>query len=109
MPDHSLIRGRILGLSAALSYGVITSFSRLAYDGSVNPATLLVIRFAFAAISLLLVIVLIGRNWRPGMTPVTLICPAAIWYGINIGHLGAVQFIPVSLAAPLIDASAQNV
>lgn len=56
-------------------------------------------RFMFAAIALLLVTRLTGRQWRPGMPPAMLIFLATVWYGINIGHLGAVQFIPVSLAA----------
>ncbi len=95
----SLIHGRIAALAAATSYGVVTSFSKIAYEGGANPPTVLVIRFLVGGLLLGLIIALTHRTWRWRVQPGIFLAVVLSWYLINIGHLGAVQFIPVSLAA----------
>ena len=95
----TVIQGRIAALAAATSYGVVTSFSKIAYEGGANPPTVLIIRFAAGCLVLGLIIALTYRPWRLAIRPGLFLVLMLTWYLINIGHLGAVHFIPVSLAA----------
>ncbi len=89
----------MIGLSAA-SFGLITTQSRLAYDGGATPLTLAFVRpIAFVVVFGLLLVV-IRRPWRLSRRGVV----ATLWMSVcllmmSLGYLGSVYFIPVSLAA----------
>jgi drug/metabolite transporter (DMT)-like permease len=89
----------LIGLSAA-SFGLITTQSRLAYDGGATPLTLAFVRpIAFVVVFGLLLVV-IRRPWRLSRRGVV----ATLWMSVcllmmSLGYLGSVYFIPVSLAA----------
>lgn len=93
------IVGRSIALGAAIFYGVNTTLSRLAYDTGTTPVSLTLYRFTLSAVIMILIVLVLRKSWR---------LPVAPWlFGIcicgnmatSIGHLGAVKYIPVSLAA----------
>jgi drug/metabolite transporter (DMT)-like permease len=89
----------LIGLSA-VSFGLITTQSRLAYDGGATPLTLAFVRpIAFVVVFGLLLIVS-RRPWRLSRRGMA----ATLWMSVcllmmSLGYLGSVYFIPVSLAA----------
>ena len=85
---------------AAVSFGIVTTLSRLAYDGGGNPLALLVLRFAaFVAVAG----VLLRARRRPlSLTPRGFrgsLWLAAAMFAMSAGYLTAVAYIPVGLAA----------
>jgi len=85
---------------AAVSFGIVTTLSRLAYDGGSNPLTLLVLRFA-AFVAVAGVLLMAGRRprrlTRSGFRGSLWL--AAAMFAVSAGYLTAVAYIPVSLAA----------
>ena len=85
---------------SAVSFGLITTQSRLAYDGGATPLTLAFLRtVAFVAV-FGLILVILRRPWRLSRRGIA----ATLWMAValmmmSIGYLGSVYFIPVSLAA----------
>lgn len=93
-----------LGLAlAALSsagYGLMISATRLAYDAGSNPATVIFLRAAVPALMLAVVLLIWRRGFvlAPGaLRPIAGVALGQL--GCTIGYLGAVAYIPVSLAA----------
>lgn len=92
--------GRLLALLAAASYGGITTLARLAYDAGAGPATLIAARCLLAGLllgALALVLrrplAIVRADW-----PAFALTSLGI-FGMTVGYLGSVVFIPVSLAA----------
>jgi drug/metabolite transporter (DMT)-like permease len=92
--------GLLLAAMSAAGYGLMISATRLAYDAGSDPATVIFLRAAVPA--LMIAAVLLAR--RGTFT----LAPGAAWpvagvalgqLGCTIGYLGAVAYIPVSLAA----------
>ncbi len=92
--------GLLLAVVGSVSYGLIITATRLAYDAGSNPITVIVARAAVPAVFIALVMLARRQAFR--------LAPGAFWpvvgialgqLGITIGYLGAVAFIPVSLAA----------
>jgi len=92
--------GLLLAIMGAVSYGMIITATRLAYDAGSNPITVICARATVPAVLIALVMLARRQTFR--------LLPGAFWpvagialgqLGITIGYLGAVVFIPVSLAA----------
>lgn len=94
--------GRLYALGAALFYGLVTTCSRLAYDGGSDPQTVIWLRFVIAGAGIALALAVTRGRWRIPLElwPRTLLL-ALCWLAVSAGHLGAVYYIPVSLAALL--------
>jgi drug/metabolite transporter (DMT)-like permease len=105
--DSALTQGRsrhwigsgvvILG---ATTFGLVTTQSRLAYDGGSNTLTVVLVRATTFA--LLFGLYLLLRRPRPRLTRSGFI--ATLWMGalllvMSAGYLGAIAYIPVGLAA----------
>jgi drug/metabolite transporter (DMT)-like permease len=84
----------------ATTFGLVTTQSRLAYDGGSNTLTVVLVRSTVFA--LLFGAVLLFRRPRARLTRPGFL--ATLWMGalllvMSAGYLGAVAYIPVSLAA----------
>lgn len=100
--DNAVARGLFAVAVATLSYGSITTLSRLAYDDGTTPVTLIALRnalFVLATGAFLIFarggISLPPRAW---FASVLLALAMGLW---GYGYLASVAFIPVSLAALL--------
>ncbi len=85
---------------ASLFWGVITTMSRLSYDGGGTAHTVVLIRFAAFVVVIGLVWRLAGRSFRLARADLL----ASLWMaltvlGMSVGYLSSVAYIPVSLAA----------
>lgn len=91
--------GRAIALGAAIFYGFNTTLSRLAYDTGTTPVSLTLYRFLMSAVVMIALVLVLRKSWRLEITPgLFAICVAGM-FATAIGHLGAVNYIPVSLAA----------
>jgi drug/metabolite transporter (DMT)-like permease len=89
-----------LAAGAAASFGVITTIARIAYDHGASPAAVMELRFLAAALVMALIAGLSGRSFA---------LPRRLWpraigvalgnFGVTLGYLFSVAYIPVSLAA----------
>ena len=91
--------GKIFALLAALAYGATTTLSRLAYDTGTTPISLTFYRYGMITVIMLGVMVVLRKPWRADIPPRLFVGCVLGWYAISLGHLGAVRYIPVSLAA----------
>jgi drug/metabolite transporter (DMT)-like permease len=91
--------GRAIALSAAVFYGFNTTLSRLAYDTGTTPVSLTLYRFLMAAVLMIVIVLVLRKSWKLSVTP--LVFASCIFgnFATSIGHLGAVNYIPVSLSA----------
>ncbi len=91
--------GRAIALAAAIFYGFNTTLSRLAYDTGTTPVSLTFYRFLMSAAVMILLVLILRKSCKLEITPgLFAICVAGM-FATAIGHLGAVKYIPVSLAA----------
>jgi drug/metabolite transporter (DMT)-like permease len=91
--------GRALALGAAMFYGVNTTLSRLAYDTGTTPVSLTLYRFLISALLMLVLVAALRKSWRLEVPPrLFAVCVFGMFL-TSIGHLGAVNYIPVSLSA----------
>lgn len=91
--------GRLTALGAAACWGVITSFAQIVYQEGANPPSLTVLRFILLMLSMLLLVVVFRRPFRIKVSWKLMGLLTVSWYLITAGHIGAVNYIPVSLAA----------
>lgn len=84
---------------SAISFGMIAPFAVLSYAGGSNAITFGIARaLAMSAVGTLLIL-LLKSDWRIPRTARTSVMLVVLGQsGLSIGILGAVQFIPVSLA-----------
>jgi drug/metabolite transporter (DMT)-like permease len=92
--------GSALILCAAVSFGVITTMGRLAYEGGSNPLTVVLLRHCTFVAIVGALLMLLRRSLR--LTRGAVI--ASLWMALtlammSLGYLGSVAFIPVNLAA----------
>lgn len=94
-----IARGRLYALIAAIFFGGITTFARLAYEGGSNPYTVVLVRFVFGVIFVAVAVVILRQSFRlpRHMWPAVLGVSIG-WFAATVGHLSSVLFIPVSLA-----------
>ena len=97
--DKDQIAGRAIAFAAAIFYGFNTTLSRLAYDTGTTPVSLTVYRFALTSAALILLVLVLRKSWRMRVTPGLFLLTVIGLYVTSLGHLGAVNYIPVSLAA----------
>ena len=93
------IVGRSIALGAAIFYGVNTTLSRLAYDTGTTPVSLTLYRFALCAVIMIILVLLLRKSWRLTVSPWLFGVCICGNLATSIGHLGAVNYIPVSLSA----------
>lgn len=97
--EKAQLVGRVIALGAAVFYGFNTTLSRLAYDTGTNPLSLTLFRFVGSALLLVVIVLLWRKSCRLAVAPLTFLLCVCGMVGTSIGHLGAVNFIPVSLSA----------
>ena len=91
--------GMVFAAISSASFGMNITLARLAYDGGASQPAVIQIRYLVALIVIPTVMLLSGRRFRP---PATLRA-RLIWvtlgnFGVTLGYLSAILFIPVSLA-----------
>jgi len=89
----------VIALIAAIFYGFNTTLSRLAYDTGTTPVSLIVFRFLLTSLAMIILVALLRKSWRMQVSPRVFVLCVLGMYITAIGHLGAVRYIPVSLAA----------
>ena len=94
-----LIAGRAIAFAAAIFYGFNTTLSRLAYDTGTTPVSLTVYRFLLTSAALIIIVLILRKTWRMRVSPRLFVLSVIGLYVTSIGHLGAVNYIPVSLSA----------
>jgi drug/metabolite transporter (DMT)-like permease len=88
----------LLVLSAS-SYGAVPIFARLYYDAGGTPLAVLAFRYTAAALVLAAALPFTGRKLRASPPGVTI---GALLAVVSYGYLGAVRYIPVSVAALIL-------
>lgn len=94
------VRGVLLVLLSAASFGAVSPFVRLAYDSGVNVTTVMVVRYALAVVAVLGYLIWRRQSWklsgrRLGFTVIL----SLFLGGLSFAYLGSIRYIPVSLAA----------
>lgn len=97
--NKNQIVGRAIALCAAIFYGFNTTLSRLAYDTGTTPVSLTLFRFLMSAAVMVMLVLILRKSWRLEVTAKLFVICVAGMFATSIGHLGAVNYIPVSLAA----------
>lgn len=94
------LTGSLIALVGTLSFAPITTLAKLSYDAGANGATLVLMRFLAALPVIWLLIQLRGRvPLLPRGAWGNALGAGLCWIGGTYGYLGAVEYIPVSLAA----------
>ena len=91
--------GRAVALGSAVFYSFNTTLSRLAYDTGTTPVSLTVYRYLMTAVLMVVIVLVLRKSWRMSVSPWVFLLSVVGVYATSIGHLGAVRYIPVSLAA----------
>jgi drug/metabolite transporter (DMT)-like permease len=97
--NKNLIVGRTIALSAAIFYGFNTTLSRLAYDTGTTPVSLTIYRFSMSLLLMIVIVLILRKSWRIKVSPLVFAGCVFGMVATSIGHLGAVNYIPVSLSA----------
>ncbi|MFT5350986.1 MAG: drug/metabolite transporter (DMT)-like permease [Gammaproteobacteria bacterium] len=97
--NHNQLVGRAIALSAAIFYGFNTTLSRLAYDTGTTPASLTFYRFLMSTVAMVIIVLILRKGWRLKVRPLVFFCCVFGMVATSLGHLGAVNYIPVSLSA----------
>ena len=97
--NKNQIVGRAIALCAAIFYGFNTTLSRLAYDTGTTPVSLTLFRFLMSAAVMVMLVLILRKSWKLAVTPKLFAVCVVGMFATSIGHLGAVNYIPVSLAA----------
>jgi drug/metabolite transporter (DMT)-like permease len=102
-PRGTVLTGSLVALVGALAFAPITTLARLAYDAGADGASLVLCRYLLAVLALWAMLLLRGRlpllprgAWGKSLAA------GVCWIGGTYGYLGAVEYIPVSLAAVAI-------
>ncbi|MBI3764833.1 MAG: EamA family transporter [Chloroflexi bacterium] len=92
--------GLLVVLLSAAAFGAVTPFARLAYDDGVNVVTLMVVRYALAALAVSGYLAWRRQPWRLAGRRLWLTLGLALFMGLmSFSYLGSIRYIPVSLAA----------
>ncbi|MDH3389977.1 MAG: DMT family transporter [Gammaproteobacteria bacterium] len=97
--NKNQIVGRAIALTAAIFYGVNSTLSRLAYDTGTTPVSLTLYRFLMSAALMIALVLILRKSWKLKVNPLLFAFCVSGMFATAIGHLGAVNYIPVSLAA----------
>ncbi|MGO1120938.1 EamA family transporter [Rhodovibrionaceae bacterium A322] len=96
---RTVIIGTCFALGCALIFGGLTTFARISYDAGSTPQTAIFLRFFSATLIFPLAAIVTSQSLRlkrGDWGPMALAIPA--WSVANFAYLGAVLYIPVSLA-----------
>jgi drug/metabolite transporter (DMT)-like permease len=92
--------GLVFAVLGATSFGVITTLARITYDAGGSPATVIAARFVGFSLMLVVLLWLLRRPFRlPRRSWPRLGAMTIGVFGLTVGYLSSVAFIPVSLAA----------
>lgn len=92
--------GPVFALIAATCYGMSIVSSRIAFDGGANPSAVLETRFAVAAVTMAVMLRLTGRSFVVPRYHRWRIAAACLGvFGVAMGYVVSILYIPVSLAA----------
>lgn len=99
---QSLERHKQLGILAAVGgascFGITIVLARFAFDAGANLGAVVELRVLFAAVVLGLIILITGRSFKvPREVRGALARVTLGNFGVTLGYLTAIQFIPVSL------------
>jgi len=96
--DRLVARGSFMALGAAASFGLITVFARLSYDGGGTPIMVNLFRLSFAVLAAggLLALMRISLRLPRSVIP-AIIGVSVSLFGASICYFYAVVYIPVSL------------
>ncbi len=110
LPHPTLLRGALYALGCAVTFGVITSLAKFAYDHGTSPQTVVWSRILAAAV------LMGGWHWlasrkrkslnapprseKASVTVPVLVVAVSVAV-MSLGYLGSVYFIPVSLSVLL--------
>ena len=100
MSEDYLKRGIFFSIASAVCFGCVTTFARITYEQGSNSLTVGIFRSVFGITLCLLLILL--QSKKPMLSSDKLkgvFFVSLFTSGIALGYLGAVQFIPVGLAA----------
>ncbi len=98
-PAPSPALGMLLAAVSASSYGLSITLARLAYNGGANPGTVMVLRYLIAVAVIAAVLRTLGWSFRPpGALHGSLVRLALGNFGVTLGYMTSILFIPVSLA-----------
>ncbi len=97
--NNDFLVGRAIALGSAVFYSFNTTLSRLAYDVGTTPVSLTAYRFLITAVLMVAIVLALRKSWRLSVSPWLFVFCVVGVYATSIGHLGAVHYIPVSLAA----------
>lgn len=104
---HSIAANRRLGMIliiiSAASFGVMPIFARLAYNAGADPITVLFLRFAIAAVTMNLIMVVSRKPYPRGRMLLELILLGAIAYvGESLAYFLALELASPGLVALLL-------
>lgn len=92
--------GVLVVLLSAASFGAVTPFARLAYDDGVDVITVMAVRYALAALTVMGYLAWRRQPWRLTGRRLWLALGLALSLGVmSFSYLGSIRYIPVSLAA----------
>ncbi len=98
-PVPSLALGMLLAAVASSSYGLAITLTRLAFDGGANPGTVMVLRYLMAVAVIAAVLRALGWSFRPPSALRGGLVRLALGnFGVTLGYMTSILFIPVSLA-----------
>jgi drug/metabolite transporter (DMT)-like permease len=95
--------GALFTILSALGFGLLPILSLYVYRSGVNVVTMLFIRFAIAAVLLLLYARLRRGGGKAGRMPLAAVAALGLFYTLQSAfYLSAVRFVPVSLATLIL-------
>lgn len=98
-PAPSPALGMVLAAVSASSYGLAITLTRQAFDGGANPGTVMVLRYLIAVAVIAAVLRALGWSFRPpAALHGSLVRLALGNFGVTVGYMTSILFIPVSLA-----------
>ena len=99
-PRGSVALGLGVAAFSAASFGFITTLARLSYLGGGSPETVIAARYLTAILVLGAIVLVLRRPlaFTRGDWPQLLVATLGV-FGLTVGYLSAVAYIPVGLAA----------
>jgi drug/metabolite transporter (DMT)-like permease len=92
--------GLVFALIASSFYGMSIVLARVAFDGGANPSAVLEVRFVVVAVTMAAVLRLSGRSFVVPKYHRWRVAGACLGvFGVAMGYVVSILFIPVSLAA----------
>ncbi len=91
--------GLILAAVASSSFGLVITFTRVAYNGGASAGAAMEIRYLAAAAVMTATLLVLGRGLRPPRELYGPLCRVALSnLGVTFGYMTSILFIPVSFA-----------